>query len=111
MSRKFYVMVNNETVLEYDKEGRLPGHQRRFLEKMDQDMDAGFMLGDERISNPDEQQRAQYVAQGLLHGMQSENHELVASTCAWLSTRQPELNTIRFDIDGEEISLRLICDE
>jgi len=111
MSQKFHVIVNNETVLEYDKTGRLPGHQRNFLDKIDQDLDAGFKLGDELIESPDDFQRAQYIAQGLLAGMQSENKELVSAACAWLSTRQPDLNTIRYHIDGDDISLRLICDE
>ena len=111
MSKVFNVIVNNETVLEYDKSGRLPGHQRSFLDKMDAEMDAGFTLVDSRIESPDIHQRAQYIAQGLLAGMQSENKELVAAACAWLSVRKPDLETIRFHIDGDDISMRLIYDE
>jgi len=111
MSQKFSVIVNNETVLEYDKSGRLPGHQRNFLDQIDKDLDAGFKLGEEQVNDPDLFQRSQYIAQGLLAGMQSENKELVAAACAWLSTRQPDLTTIRFQIDGDDISLRLICED
>lgn len=105
------VYVNDTRLLEYDKNTRLPGKQRQYLEGMDLDMDDGIELNGERIATPDKMQRTNYVAMGLLFGIHSGNESIVSATCAYLANRVPELKQIRATEQGEEITLDLIFNE
>lgn len=102
------VYVNDNKILEYDKNTRHPGKQRQYLEGMDLDMDKGIELSGESIATPDKMQRAKYVAMGLLFGFHSGNESIVSATCAYLANRVPELKQIRATEQGEEIMLDLI---
>lgn len=102
------VYINDIRLLEYEKNTRLPGKQREYLEGMDLDMDAGIELDGEKIASPDKMQRAKYVAMGLLFGIHTENESIVSATCAYLATRIPEVSQIRATENGEDITLDLI---
>ncbi|MCW9031144.1 MAG: hypothetical protein OQK58_06605, partial [Gammaproteobacteria bacterium] len=98
-------------VLEYEKNQREPGKQRRFLDGMDLDMDEGIELNGEMIDSPDKMQRANYVSMSLLYGIENKNEGMVSATCGYLVNRLPGLKQIRATEDGDEITLDLIFDE
>lgn len=102
------VVINGEVRLEYPRGQRLPGKQRLFLEKMDQDMDAGIVLEGVALDSPDQLQRTHYVAMELLHAMHAGREGLVNATCAWLVSRSPELEQIIAGDDGGEVAVRLV---
>lgn len=97
MSDIFAVVINGQAVVEYDRSQSLPAHQRTFLDKMDGDMDEGFTLGGEYIADPEQVQRAQFVAINLIHALKSDNDALVAASCAYLASRLPQLKQLRAD--------------
>lgn len=111
MSEKLYIEVNGTAVLEYDRNIRLPGHQRRFLDKMDEDMSAGVELGGQTIEQPDPVQRAQFVAIQLMNAMKQNEDGLTAATCAYLATRFPEMRKIVAKEQGDNVSLELVFNE
>ena len=111
MSTLLEVYINGNKVLDYNRNARLPGKQRQYLDGMDLDMDEGFELNGEMISKPDKMQRAKYVAMSLLYGIHTDSEGMISATCAYLANRQPELKQVRAVEKGEEITLDLIFDE
>ena len=104
------IVINGETVITFDKK-RLPGHQRQFLDAMDLDMDEGIELAGEYIAEPDELQRAKYVAMSLFMAINSENADMANAMCAYLVYRQPELKQVRVIENGMDIELDLLYTE
>ncbi|MGD8547417.1 MAG: hypothetical protein PVG13_04770 [Thiohalophilus sp.] len=102
--------VDGESVFEYDRNTRLPGPQRDFLSKMDEDMDQGIRLAEQEIPSPDALQRARYVALHLLHAFQNDDQPMIDATCAYLVQRLPELNTVRVEQNNDQFHLELIMD-
>lgn len=111
MANSLSVYLNDTKVLDYNKNTRLPGKQRQFLDGMDLDMDEGIELNGELIVSPDKMQRANYVAMNLLYGIEKESEGMISATCAYLANRLPELRQIRAIEKGDEISMDLIFNE
>lgn len=105
------LLIDNQAVYQVDRNTRLPGRQRDFLDKMDEDMDQGIQLGEEQIANPDSMQRARYVAQHLIQAYQDDNQPLMTATSAYLINRLPSLNTIRVELHDQQSHLQLILDQ
>lgn len=108
MNQHLKISINNATVLEYDKNIRLPGKRRRFLDMMDSDMKAGIIIGGDLIEYPNQNQRAKYVAMNLVDGLLKKDDTLVSITCAYLGNRVPDLEEIRVHENGDDISMELI---
>lgn len=111
MSEKLYIELNGAAVIEYDRNIRLPGHQRRFLEKMDEDMSDGIKLVGQAIEEPNPVQRAQFVAIQLVNAMQQNEEGLIAATCAYLANRYPEMRKVVAREQGDNVSLDLVFHE
>ncbi len=113
MSEKLVVLVNGEALFEYDRSVSLPQHQQQYLDRMDQQMDSGIMLGNEKIENPDQQQRAQFVAFTLLKAIEADDEASIAAMNAYLATRLPDLKQVKADIDqaSKKVMFDLIFDQ
>ena len=111
MSEKLFIERNGTTVLEYDRNIRLPGHQRQFLDRMDVDMSTGIKLAGQTIQEPDPIQRAQFVAVQLMSALQRDEEGLIAATCAYLASRYPEMRKVVAREQGDNISLDLVFNE
>lgn len=111
MANKLTVYINNESVVEYDRNKRLPGKQREYLDKMDSDMDGGFKLGDEQIDKPDAKDRAKFVAMTLIHSLDADNEQMIVATCAYLATREASLVEVRANAEGDNMMLDLVYDQ
>jgi len=111
MNHKLTVYINNESVVEYDRNKRLPGKQREYLDKMDSDMDGGFMLGDEKIETPDNKDRAKFVAMTLIHSLEADNEQMIVACCAYLASRETSLTEVRAMAEGENMMMDLVYDQ
>lgn len=111
MAHMLTVYINDESIIEYDRNKRLPGKQREYLDKMDSDMDDGFKLGDEQIDNPDAKARAKFVAMTLIHSIDADNEQMIVATCAYLASREASLSEVRAKAEGENMMLDLIYDQ
>ena len=111
MSNLLGILINGIAQLEYDRDRPLPDHQAVYLEKMDEKMKQGIEFGNEIIENPDINQRAQFVAANLLNALQTGNEEMSAALCTWLANRLPDLKQVKYDEDGEQVSIDLVFDE
>ena len=111
MSAMLSVYINGNKVLDYDKNTRLPGKQRQFLNNMDIDMDEGIEINGEMIDSPDTIQRANYVAMNLLYGIEKNSKSMISATCGYLANRLPELKQIRSIENSNKITMDLIFNE
>lgn len=106
------VILNGIAQLEYDRDKPLPPHQGAYLDKMDEKMGRGIQIGEETIADPDESQRAQFVAANLVHAIKSDDEAMAAALCSWLADRLPDLQQVKIDeSESGEISIDLVFDE
>lgn len=105
------VLLNGIAQLEYDRDKPLPHHQAAYLDRMDTKMNAGILVEDATIENPDIYQRARFVAANLLGAMKSDDEEMTAALCTWLAIRLPDLKQVKMDEDGDRVSIDLVFDE
>ena len=111
MPQPLVVVINDVAHLEYDRSKALPDAQRRYLDRMDRDMDRGIDVGSERIAAPDRMQRAQFVALSLIGAVQNGNDALAAAACAWLADRLPELQQVRALVQDQGTAVDLVFDK
>ncbi|HFD87179.1 MAG TPA: hypothetical protein ENJ35_05845, partial [Gammaproteobacteria bacterium] len=92
----FAIVINGEKVVEHDRNKRLTGIQRRFLDEMDQKMDSeGIEMGNEKFDSPNAVQKAQYIANTLINALQNENESLAAACSSYLARRLPDLQQVK----------------
>ena len=111
MSNKLVVFLNGQSIVEYDRKIRLPGHQRQYLDKMDSDMDAGIEINGVHFDKPDLNQRAQYIAMYLVQAILKNNEAMIAAMSAYLANRLPELKQLKALEQGDNISVDLVFNE
>ena len=113
MSNMLAVLLNGIAQLEYDRDKALPPHQAAYLDKMDTKMNAGILVDDTTVENPDINQRVQFVAANLVGAMKSDDEEMTAALCTWLANRLPDRNrVINCGIThGDRVSIDLVFDE
>ena len=104
------VVINGEAILEYDRNKALSSSQQAFLDRMDAQMDVGVTLGGQKITSPDQLQRAQFVAVHLIEALQQENEPHAAASCAYLANRIPELKQVKADADNTDVHVDLVFD-
>jgi hypothetical protein len=105
------VMLNGIAQLEYDRDKLLPDHQAAYLDKMDEKMKAGILLGDETISDPDLGQRTRFAAGNLVHALKTGDESMAAAMCSYLAIRLPELKQVLIEDHGEQVSIEFLYDQ
>lgn len=113
------VTLNGVAQLEYDRNKSLPPQQELYLDKMDKKMDEGILVGEATVANPDQSQRAQFVAGNLAHAILSDNEAMCSALTAYLAMRLPELKQVKItnaSTKGDEgqasaVSIDLVFDE
>lgn len=115
------VTLNGIAQLEYNRNTPLPPQQELYLDKMDQKMDEGIFVGDATIPNPDQNQRAQFVAGNLAHAILSDDEAMCAALTAYLAIRLPDLHQVKITNQNPDdnsatessdaISIELVFDE
>ena len=103
----FVVTFNNKIIYEYAGSQRLPGHQRLFLDQMDEDMDQGLGKSGALNEKPDSNQRLRFVVFKLIKGLDDDNQSLIRSTSVYLANRYPELSDIYVTGEGDNKKISL----
>lgn len=106
------ILIDGEPQVEYKRDVALSERQQAYLDRMDQEMDAGIQLGEEYLPRPDTRQRAQFVAMSLMRAFQENDEPRIAATTAWLAMRLPQLKQVRAETrpDGR-VGIELVFDE
>ena len=105
------VLLNGVAQLEYDRNKLLPAHQELYLEKMDEKMAAGINLGDTFITNPDINEKTQFISANLVHAIKSGDESTAAALCSYLAIRLPELKQVKINDQGAGVVIDLVYDE
>jgi hypothetical protein len=111
MNNIMAVFLNGIAQLEYDRERLLPDHQAAYLDKMDARMDAGIMLDNETVRNPDQNQRTRFAAANLAHALHAQDEAVAAAMCSYLAIRLPDLKQVRINDEDGEVAIEFIFDE
>ena len=111
MNNVMAVFLNGIAQLEYDRDRLLPDHQAAYLDKMDAKMDAGILVGNETVTEPDQNQRTQFAAANLAHALQAQDEAVAAAMCSYLAIRLPDLKQGKIEDEDGEISIEFIFDE
>ena len=111
MSDIMGVFLNGIAQLEYDRDKLLPEHQAAYLDRMDSKMDAGILIGEEVVKNPDLDQRAQFAAANLAHALNARDESLAAAMCSYLAIRLPDLKQVLIEERAGQISVELVFDK
>ena len=107
---KLVILYNGTAEVEYDRGKPLQPRQREFLDKTDQNMNAGIYLGDDFVEQPDMLQRAQVMAGHLVQALIDDNEQVIAMATAYLATRLPELKQVKIT-EQEDTMIDLVFDE
>lgn len=102
------VLINNEPVFEFNREVVLEDDQLAFFDKMDSDMKSGIKIRGELIQQPDDHQRAIFVAMNLIKAIQQGNESVINSTCAYLVIRNPVLIEVRASDHANSVKIDLV---
>jgi len=108
---KLVISINGEAQFEFDRSKALPERQIEYLDKMDQQMDGGIPEGPGHIFSPDQQQRAQFVANQLVGAIKGNNEQLIAATMAYLAIRMPDLLQVTAEEKDGQTTIKLIHDQ
>lgn len=102
------VLINNEPVFEFSRAIFLVDDQLAFIDKMDTDMKSGIKIGGELIQNPDDLQRARFVAMNLIKALQQGNESVINSSCAYLVSRNSALIEVRASDHADSVKIDFI---
>jgi hypothetical protein len=110
MSKLLIIILNGEIIIEYKRNQLLAGLQRRFLDKMDADMNDGLKIEGEYISSPNKTQRVQYVANHIVNAVINGKQNNIQPACAYLVKVAPTLLQIKIDTSTAEHNFDLMFD-
>ena len=69
------IFINDQLAFEFDSSKALEVKQLEFLDRMNQDIDRGFKIYGEIITEPDQKQKATFAAMNLLRALRQEDHD------------------------------------
>lgn len=102
------IFVNDESIYEYDKKISLDEQQLKFLDKMDSDMERGIKIQGELIVDPDNKQKATFVAMNLIRALQQDNEAAISVSCAYLATRIPATIEIHANSNEGTVNIEFV---
>jgi len=105
------LLLGGEEMLRYDKSTPLPDSQREYLNVMDEKMDQGFELIGERIVNPEQQQKSQFVAFNLVHALENNDDQTAIVMFTYLVHRMPDLKQVKVRTESGKIGIEFIFDQ
>ena len=105
------VLLNGVAQLEYDRNMALTDYQMAYLDKMDEQMDKSIEIDGELITQPELNQKVQFVSANLLEAMQANNEGLTSALCTYLATRLTDLKQIKMTDDKDGVCIDLVFDE
>jgi hypothetical protein len=95
MQNLIKLVINNNEILEYDRNVKLPENQNEYLQMMDKKMEQGIILDNYRISPPDQLQKAQFVALNLLSLLDKNEEQEAIAMFSYLVNYLNELKQVK----------------
>lgn len=106
------VLLNDSSVLEFDRNKAIPQEHRQYLDNMDARMDEGVQLGGEFVKELNPLQKAQFVANSMVNGLLNEDFNQAIAMCTYLGDRLPDLKQVicNGQEDEEGIQIEFVYD-
>ncbi len=115
MSDKVAFLLEGQEVLNYDRSQTLPVQQQKHLERLDRQLDEGFVLIDEKIKHPNLQQKTQFIALNLVHALSKNDDNNAIMMFSYLVNRMPDLKQAKAKIkessSGQQVGVEFVFDE
>lgn len=109
--KKLVVIYHDQAMMEFDRGVPVPGKQRQYLDVMDQRMDEGITLGEDKVVDPNPLQRAQFVANSMVNALIQENNNKAIAMCTYIAKRIPDLEQVKaISKDDGALSIELVFD-
>ena len=105
MQNLIKLVVNDNEVLQYDKNVKLPDNQNTYLQMMDKKMDQGILLAKQSIKQPDQLQKAQFVALNMLAFLDNSEEQQAIAMFSYLVNYLDELKQVK--VLGESGSYKI----
>lgn len=105
------ILLNGVAQIEFDRSKPLSEYQQDYLQNMDNKMDAGIVLGDQTLENPEALDRVKFVAGNLLHAMKANDEAMSAAFTAYIATRMTDLDQVKITDLNDEVSIELVFDQ
>ena len=107
MSQLLVVLVDDQVLIEFDHAKPVPDNQLAYLDQMDRRMDDGIELQGEFIADPNEEQRAKFVAQNMAMLLGEGQDQAAVAMCTYLGVRRPALKQVKISSTSAGISVDL----
>ncbi|MDE0250042.1 MAG: hypothetical protein OXK72_03440 [Gammaproteobacteria bacterium] len=104
------ILLNGTPMLEYDRGQALSDRQRESLQRMEEKLDQGILLGERFVSRPERQQRVEYMAANLVAALLEGKDVAAAASCAYLAMALPELKQVRALEKEGNVAIELVFD-
>jgi len=104
------VVVNDQLMLEYNRDVALDENKQKYIESLDAKFDQGIELEGEALSNPTVQQRAQFISLSLMEGLMYKDDKMASASLAWLALRLPDLKQVVAHVDHNGTKFELVFD-
>ncbi|MEE9447670.1 MAG: hypothetical protein V3V09_06895 [Arenicellales bacterium] len=111
MHYKLAILLNDIAQIEYDRSVPLESRQADHLSNMDKKMANGFSLGEKQINDPDQGQKAEFVASNLYHAIKGDNEAMASAMTSYLAVYIADLKQVKFDDKDGEVSIELVYDK
>ena len=102
-----HVLLNNDAVLEFDRNKTIPDEHRLYLDNMDARMDDGVLLGEEFVKSLNPLQKAQFVANSMVNGLLNEDFNQAIAMCTYLGDRLPNLKQVICNGQEDEAGIQI----
>lgn len=107
MADELRIYVSGTETHSFDKREGLARMQFAYVQRMEADMDRGITFNGERVQNPTQAQRTQFVIGQLLEALMINDSRGISMLCRYLAQHAPGLNAIHVEEDGDEYSVEL----
>ena len=111
MRYKLAILLNGIAQIEYDREVALDAKLADYLDKMDSKMDIGISIGEQQITSPTAEQKAEFVASNLYHAIKGDNEAMASAMTSYLAVRIADLKQVKFSDKDGNVSIELVYDE
>ena len=104
------IQLNGTPMLEYDRGQALSDRQRESLQRMEEKLDQGILLGERFVTRPERQQRVEYMAANLVAALLEGKDVAAAASCAYLAMALPELKQVKALEKEGNVAIELVFD-
>ncbi|MCK5696994.1 MAG: hypothetical protein KAI02_02465 [Gammaproteobacteria bacterium] len=113
---KVAFLLDDQEMLTYDRSQMLPEQQSEHLKRLDNQLNEGFILIDKKITQPDLQQKTQFLALNLVHALSKNDDNSAIMMFSYLVTRLPDLKQVKAktkqqESGGQQIGIEFVFDE